>query len=404
MNIQLTQSGLNRRMKRHLLKETLGFFAITTPGFEEALEEEVRSLPGATINRRVTGGVEFNGPLELAYHADLRLRTANRIVMRVADFTARSYPELYNKAKRLPWELFVGFTKQITVESASAVSRLHHTDNIAETVFVSCRDHLAALGVVVKGTDDAPLRFLVRLADDQCTISIDASGPMLYKRGYRREIGHAPIRETLAAGMLLLAGWQKFPIIADPLCGSGTMLIEAALLACNKQPGTCRTFAFHTWPCFLPTMWERLCREAAEAVETTGSARPMPKLIGSDLSDRAIAAAKTNAWQAGVADRIVFTKGDCLEFNRNRALGLSGLLLSNLPYGKRAFASGEELTSFLRRWGAHLRATCGGWEFGFVTGDRNFSRAANLPVRETLQFTNGGLDVYFVRGTVPRLS
>ena len=395
MTVRLSEAGLARRVKRYLLKKALGFFAATTPGFEAMLLRELQQLPGISIGRQFTGGIEFSGPLELVYHAGLRLRTANRIVMRIDVFTARSYPELYNKASHIPWELYCGFCGKIGGEASASSSRLHHTGNITKAVFDACRDHMSGLGVTVVRDDDAAIRFLVRFVEAQCTISIDASGPLLYKRGYRQDTAHAPIRETIAAGLLELSDCRRFPVIADPLCGSGTFLIEAALLAAGRPPGIGRTFAFQEWPSHRPGLWSRICRNAVPAAPPV-----MPLLLGFDISESAIAASRSNAERAGIAEYLSLSKGDCLDFNRDGSAGKSGLLIANLPYGKRAHAGGDDLNDFYRKLGARLRESCRGWHYGFVVADPDFAKIAGIPAKSTMQFINGGLDVWFVQGMI----
>jgi putative N6-adenine-specific DNA methylase len=394
--VTLTPSGLERRLKRHFLKEQHRFFAVTVPGFEPVLEQEVRALPGVSGIGALSGGVEFSGPLFLVYHANLLLRSAGRVVMRAAGFTARSYPELFNKARRIPWERYLGFSETVSFEAVSRSSRLHHTGNIEKTVSGACVDAMAALGVSVLPDGDAALHFLVRLDDDECTVSIDTSGEPLHKRGWRQEIGRAPLRETVAAALLMQARWDRFPVIADPLCGSGTILVEASLLCRACAPGLHRTFAFERWPSFRPALWERIRREAAGRESASCDIR----LIGSDVSAAAVERARRNALRAGALRHIEFSATDCFSFNCDGLLGSEGLIIANLPYGKRAFPSEGGMQGFLRRWGAHLKRCCRGWTFGFVTAHPSFGAAAGLPVESVLAFENGGLRVFFVRGTV----
>ena len=395
MNTQLTPAGLERRLKRHLLKATQRFFAATIPGLEPMLEQEVRLLPQVSAVRSVTGGVEFSGPLGMVYHANLKLRTAHRVLLRIDSFAARSYPELYNKARRRSWELYTGFEKEIAFEAASISSRLHHTENIAKAVFDGCTDHMLQLGVAVARHKEAALRFFVRFTNDRCTISADSSGTLLYKRGYRQELGHAPLRETIAAAMLMNAGWGRFPVIADPLCGSGTFIIEAALLAMNRAAGAGRSFAFLSWPWFRQSIWDR-CKREARAEEKACQVR----LYAADISPRAVASAKNNAQRAGVADTITFRQENCLEFNRSGSVGRSGLVIGNLPYGKRAFAASDDLHEFYKNWGEHLKKYCSGWTWGFIVNDQSFLKTAGLTGRRTAQFENGGIPVFFMTGTI----
>jgi putative N6-adenine-specific DNA methylase len=390
----LSVSGLERRLKRRFLKAPHRFFAVTTPGLEEILKAEVALLPDVTMVQSEKGGVHFCGPFQTVYHAHLRLRTANRVLLRVDSFTARSYPELYSKAKRIMWELYCGFDPAVSFEASSRSSRLHHTGNVADAVFTACAEHMAKLGQTMTPKPDAAVRFLVRYADDRCTVSVNASGELLHKRGYRQEIGHAPLRETTAAALLEAAQWRNFGTIADPLCGSGTFLVESALMAVGRPPGLHRSYAFMHWPSFKPTLWERL-RLAAEQ----STVRPL-RIIGSDISETAVDQAFRNAQRAGVAAAIELTRRDCFAFNLKGEAGTSGLIISNLPYGKRAFAHDDAIHDFYARWGGHLKRFCHGWGYGFLSVDESFCTIAGLRPGPTLRFENGGIKVQFVTGRV----
>ncbi|MBN2036964.1 MAG: hypothetical protein JW768_09510 [Chitinispirillaceae bacterium] len=397
----LTPAALERRLKRRLLKAPQAFYASTVPGLEPVLKKEIESLPEVMVEEQDAGGVLFSGPFQTVYHAHLRLRTANRVLLRIASFTARSYPELYNKAKRLHWELFCGVAPGMAVEAVSRSSRLHHTGAIAETVGAACRDHMAAFGLSVAADRDAAVRFHVRFADDVCTVSADASGELLYKRGYRLETGHAPLRETIAAALLEFAQWRTYRTIADPLCGSGTMLIEAAQMAAGIMPGASRDFAFATWPSFRRSLWQRLLRNAqSRGIRLQDNCR----LLGSDLSGAAVASARRNAARANVGDMIDFVRQDCFAFNRNGEAGSGGLVIANLPYGKRAFASSSGGTSFFRKWGRHCKRYCSGWVFGFLLPQGRYAAELGLPIDSRLRFENGGLNVAFITGRIPKKS
>ena len=221
----LTQRALERRLKRYVSKETHDFLAVGTPGFENVLLTEVQTLPGVSDAKIVRGGVEFRGPFTTVYHANLQLATAHRVLWRVAEFLAQSYPMLYNKAVKVPWERFLGFEKQVRFSVSSRSSRLHYPPKIAEMVFSAVQTAVLPLGLHPDLSDEATLSVHVRLFQDRCTLSLDTSGEHLHRRGYRTHIGDAPIRETLAA-ILETVNFRQFELIVDPMCGSGTFLLE----------------------------------------------------------------------------------------------------------------------------------------------------------------------------------
>lgn len=388
----LTPHGLERRLKRHLLKEPQQFLAITTPGFEHLLERELVHL-GITVTSKTTGGVEFCGPLDLVYLTNLHLRTANRILMRISSFTARSYPELYNKCGRISWELYTGFNDEISFSVSSRNSRLHHSEHISDAVFGAIRDYMNRSGIALSQSKESALRFHVRFADDICTVSIDTSGELLYKRGYRIETGIAPIRETTASALLMESQWDRYSVVADPLCGSGTFMLEAILMAINRAPGINRKFAFLSWPSFNDQRYERFRREAVAREKTDISVR----FIASDISENAVSAARENTKRLGISDLLILRQQDCLNFDCG--IGSPGLIISNLPYGKRVGA-GMEIYEFYKRFGNHLRKACGGWKYGFVVADRDFDKVAGLRKERQTGFVNGGIGVSFVMGKI----
>lgn len=248
----LTPRALERRLKRYVWGETHDFLAVCAPGLEAVLLGEVRGLPGVTDLVRVRGGVSFRGPFESLYHANLELATAHRVLWRIGAFLAQSYPMLFNKARRLPWERFVGFQQEVAYHVAARASRLRHGPKIAATLHSALSDALAPLGLGAAHVEAAPLTVHARLFRDRCTLSLDTSGEHLHRRGYRTHVGEAPLRETLAAGILLALGAPAFDLIVDPMCGSGTLLIEAERLARRRPPGEFRRFAFEHFPSFRP--------------------------------------------------------------------------------------------------------------------------------------------------------
>ena len=355
---------------------------------------EVQTLPDVSEVETLRGGVAFTGPFDTLYHANLHLRTAHRVLLRVDEFLAQSYPMLFNKASKLPWERYLGFNENYSVTVSAKRSRLRHQQKIADTLHAGLLEAVEPLGLHPTLTEDATVTFYVRLFEDRCTLSLDTSGAHLHKRGYRQAGAKAPIRETLAAGLLMTLGFYDF--ILDPMCGAGTLLIEGALLGKNIAPGTARAFAFEHFPSFQKGKWERFKREA-RASQKSASLR----LIGGDLFEGALRAAEANAERAGVADSITFLQGDArslpyAEFaQRERKL-----LLSNLPYGRRVGAQAE-VKQLYRDFAAQLRKDCVGWDFALVTSHPEWLEEAGLNCKGMTAFSNGGLNVSLVTGTVP---
>jgi putative N6-adenine-specific DNA methylase len=385
---KLTERGLERRIKRHLSKQTFSYLATTTPGFENVLKEELKGIENTQSLKPIDGGVEFSGPLDLIYIANLTLRSANRVLLRIDAFVARSYPELFNKIVRINWELFIGFNKKVSFKVSSRNSRLHHTGNIENSVFEGVQSSMAKLGVSIENTPDAPVRIFVRFFDDNCTLSIDSSGELLYKRGYRTEVANAPMRESVAAAILLGLNIAQFDIIADPMCGSGVFVFESAMILKNHAPGSKREFSFSQWPSFNAEKYERFRNKSLISENKDLSV----KLIGSDINANTVASAKLNCKNLSLNQSIELLAADCLEFNKTREMQSNGLVVSNLPYGKRV-GELDALNNFYKKFGVHFRNVCKGWTFALIAADNKFPQHAKLNIVSKIQFENGGIPV-----------
>lgn len=382
----LTPAGLQRRVKRHVLGVPQEFMVTCAPGLEEALRGELSVFPDVARMQVVDGGVEVSAPFSFVYQANLRLRTANRVVMRIADFRARSYPELHNRARRVSWERYLGFAEDIRYQARARTSRIRHTGRIAAAVHDAVAARMQRLGRTVVESGDAGLCVHVRLHNDHCTLSVDSSGELLHRRGYRRDIVAAPMRESVAAGLLMLCGWPNSPALVDAFCGSGTFAIEAALLARRIAPGGRRSFAFEQWPSYRPAVWERHRRLAeAEALERS----PVP-IVCSDIHDDCVQAAHENAKRAGVLGDLTLQQGDALKLTGSVSGTHGGLCIANLPYGKRVGRVPDVLALY-GRLGRHLQRHWREWDVGLVV-PRGLTKALGRGQwRETARFRNGGL-------------
>jgi putative N6-adenine-specific DNA methylase len=392
----LTVRGLQRRIKRYITGMTQDFLAITTPGFESVLSSEIAQCGNAEIKQTITGGVEFSAHHEFLYYANLNVRSANRILLRIATFTVRSYPELYNKMKRIQWELYCGFSGTFSLSVSSKNSRLHHTENIQNSVSEAIIAYMQSLGVTTQYADNAPIQFFIRFADDECTVSIDTSGELLYKRGYRINTAHAPIRETIAASLLIESEWKKCKWIIDPFCGSGTILIEAAQLALNMPPGGKRPFAFQSWPSFNEIQMRRTLLKVEKELLTDTAIT----FAGSDISDQALKAATENTERAGVSKFIKYSLSDCFDVTNQFGDNDRGLIISNLPYGKRADVKDTSMDTFIRRLSLHLKKKFLGAHFTFVSAYPEFEKVIGFRLEKVIAFSNGGIPVKAYFGIV----
>ena len=362
----LTERGLQRRLKRHFMKSTHEFFAVCIPGLENLCKAELDALNDNLNDSLETklietidiehGGVSFTGPLELLYHTNLNLRIAHRILLRIDSFLAQNPPMLYNKARKIPWEHYLGFSDEFRLHSTARSSKLNHHEQLQNIIHDAILARMEPLGrkpVVNSDTNTsgannsgANIDFQIRLYQDRCHLSLNTSGTHLHKRGYRVAQGKAPIRESLAAALLMLSDWQEHDLIYDPMCGAGTIMIEAASLA-RKLPlpaVTKRNFAFEASPFFQESRWQRLQNTALEQSLSESAI----KLIASDIDIDVLDKAQENAETATVDKDITFFQANIEDLNL-RQLDLSSdkttvdafsaakspLIVVNPPYGER---------------------------------------------------------------------
>lgn len=367
-------------------------FAAAAPGLEQLVAEELRALgelQSVTVQEIEPGGVSFRADRAGVYAANLHLRIASRVLVRIGAFHASAFHELERHATRLPWREFVASGRPVAFRVTSRKSRLYHQDAIAQRL-------LAAAGGTTTPEGDAAQEFIVRLFRDECTVSADASGELLHRRGYRLATAKAPLRETLAAAMLVGAGWDGSAPLVDPMCGSGTIPIEAALLARRVPPGLARRFAFMRWPGFDEPAWDQLVRQARERMLPRA---PAP-ILGSDRDAGAVAASAANTERAGVA-------GD-IEWRRAAISAMApppgrGWIVTNPPYGVRV-GERRELRDLYAQLGNVARRCCPGWEVAFLAAHPELERQTGLERAVRFTTENGGIRVRLVQGSVPASS
>lgn len=361
-------------------------YAIVAPGTEELAAAELRAL-GLLPTAVEPGGVSFRAGASGLYTANLHLRTVSRVVVRIAAFRAATFFELERHAKRVPWDAVLSPEREAQFHVTSRKSRLYHQRAIEQRL-------AAAIGkTAVDGEQEGQL-FVVRAFRDVFTISADASGELLHRRGYRLASAKAPLRETLAAAMLLDSGWDGTAPLLDPMCGAGTIPIEAALIARRIAPGLGRSFAFQQWPTFDAAAWQRV---EADAMARVLPRTPVP-LLGSDRDAGAIEAARQNAARAGVADDVQLERRAISAIEPPAG---PGLVATNPPYGDRV-GERQRLRDLYAQLGHVLRARCAGWQVALLSAHRDLERQTALPLEPSLTLSNGGIRVRLMRGTVPR--
>jgi len=366
--------------------------AVTAPGLEANTRSELHRL-GLSTGEEEPGLIPFTGSLDDLARANLQLRTASRLVMRLGQFHARALGELERKAAQLPWDEWLAPDASIAVRATCRKSRLYHQKAVAERVATATGRPVAESG---EGEDEghAAQLILVRLLRDECTISLDSSGALLHRRGYRLEGGKAPLRETLASALLLASGWDAATPLVDPFCGSGTIPIEAALMARRIPPGLGREFAFLQWRGWTGGRWAELCGEARGLIIDHA-----PSVIrGSDRDAGAVRAAMANAERAGVAADIEFR---CEAISSVEAPEGPGALVSNPPYGLR-IGELRSLRDLYARLGQVMRERFDGWQLTMLVPESPIERATGLEFEELLQSQSGGTRVRAVRTRIAR--
>ena len=373
------------------LAGALDWFAVVAPGAEQAAAQEARRVLGAEV-AVVPGGLEMKGPIALGMQANLALRIPTRLLLRLGQARAREFGKLRHQLARLPWEQVLPAEAPVRISATASHCRLYHTGAIDETVRAAIGDRTgrAPEKAAQQGADDAPL-VLVRGIDDLWTISVDSSGERLNRRGWRTDAGEAPLRETLAATLLELAGWAPGQALLDPMCGAGTIPIEAATAALGLAPGRERAFGFERWPAFPEAgavAWTAL-RQRAEAARRDTLDAPV---VASDRSADAVATARANGARAGVAAQVTFEQR---ELGDVTAPAASGLFVANPPYGARLGAR-RDLPALYRQMGIVLRDRFAGWRAAVVVPDARLASAFRLPVTGSHRLFHGGLSVHLL--------
>lgn len=302
--------------------------ATAAMGIESIVNHEVKQLGYDTTVEN--GKVIYNAPISAIPRSNLWLRTADRIKLLVGQFKATTFDELFEQTKDLPWENFIAEEGQFPVIGKSHQSKLYSVSDCQAIVKKAVAERLKLkYGIANKMPETGALyRIEVALHKDIATLTIDTSGSGLHRRGYRIDQGSAPLKETLAAALILLTNWRADELFIDPFCGSGTIPIEAALIGQNIAPGFNREFASEEWSFIGEKYWD----EAFEEAENLANYEQPLNIVGSDIDHRMINIAKTNAMEAGLADLIHFKQMNVKDLVLKEH---NGYLISNPPYGER---------------------------------------------------------------------
>lgn len=361
------------------------FFASCPRGLEPILNTELEAL-GATELVLAHGGVAFVGDFPLCYRVNLESRIASRILWRVYHGRYRDEEEIYQAAYSLPWPEWFSPAETIKVKVSAQHCPLKSLDFVTLRIKDAVCDKFKLLTTIRPSVDThrPDIRIDAFVQHDYVALYLDTSGEPLFKRGLRKSSGEAPLRENLAAGILRLSGWAPDQPLLDPMCGSGTILMEAAQMARNISPGLGRRFAFEKLKNFDSKTWSNLC-DTSRSHQTPGSSI---LIEGCDRHGMALRAAEANLRAAGLADAVRLTQADVLDLSPPAA---EGVLVTNPPYGVR-LGDEVELAKFYPRLGDALKRRFAGWRSYILTADLQLPRLIGLAASRRTPLFNGSLE------------
>jgi putative N6-adenine-specific DNA methylase len=372
------------------------YFGVCPRGLEAALGDELDAL-GAKSVRPESGGVAFAGTTATGYAANLHSRIASRILWQVGRRGYTTEQHLYDATQEIRWQDLMSPQQTLRVDVTASRSPLTSLEFAMLRIKDGIVDRLRALTGTRPSIDRASpdVRVFAYLDERTVTLYVDLSGEPLFKRGWRADKGEAPLKENLAAGLLVLAGWTPDVPLFDPFCGSGTIVIEAASIATRRAPGLNRSFAFERLASFERRAWQGLLHRAQEAVDD--SAQTL--VAGSDISTRVIEQARTNAGLAGLGallgdSRLSFVAGDARTADPPAA---HGIIISNPPYGEQSAPRSSSVPKMMGEVGDRLKAAFPGWHAWFLTSDRQLPRQMRLAETRKPVLYNGALECRFFR-------
>lgn len=357
-------------------------FLMAPPGLEAILADEARQCRFKAV-KQVPGGVTVKGGWQDVWRANLELRGCGHVLARIGSFRAMHLAQLDKRARKFPWGDVLRRDVPVHVEASCSRSRIYHSQAAAQRIARAIQEEFGA-----SLTPEADVVVKARIEDDLCTISIDTSGVSLHKRGHKEGVGKAPMRETLASLFLRQCGYSGTEPVVDPMCGSGTFVIEAAEIAAGLKPGRSRRFAFESLATFEESVWQ--------AMKIPSETRkPQVACFGSDRDAGAIRMANENAARAGVSAFTRFTQQAVSDLVPPQEP--PGLVIVNPPYGTR-IGDKKPLFALYGALGQVLRQRFAGWRVGLITTDAALAKATGLPFQQPgPPALHGGLKVTLFR-------
>ncbi len=367
--------------------------ATATFGLESVVAEEVKRL-GYTDVKVENGKVMFWADISAIARANLWLRTADRVRVKIGEFRATTFDELFEQTKALPWADWIPLNGNFPVEGKSVKSTLFSISDCQAIVKKAVVESMKKVYKQEWFTEDGPLyKIEVALLKDIATLTIDTSGSGLHKRGYRERIGAAPLKETMAAALILLSRWKPDRVLIDPFCGSGTIPIEAALIGQNIAPGMNREFASESWPVIPKAAW----REARAETHDLAQYDRKLEIVGTDIDEEVLKVARQNAIEAGVDEQIHFQRMAVSELRSKKKYGY---IISNPPYGER-LSERKEVEQLYRQMGQVFRAL-DTWSYYIITSDEQFETFFGKTASKKRKLYNGNIKIDYYQFFGPK--
>jgi putative N6-adenine-specific DNA methylase len=364
-------------------------------GMEAVLKRELTNL-GCEITKVEDGKVSYKGDASTCARANVFLRTTERVLLKVGDFRAETFDELFEKTKQLPWEEYLSKDAKFWVAKANSVNSKLFSPSDIQSIMKKAIVERMKIKYKVEWFEESGASYPIRVTilKDEVTVCIDTSGESLHKRGYRRLTSKAPITETLAAALIMLTPWNKDRILVDPFCGSGTIPIEAALIGANMAPGMNRSFLAESWNELLPkNIWEQAKQEANDLVR-----KDIEMAIqGYDLDGEIIKAARQNARWAGVDQHIHFQQKPMRELSSSKKYGF---IITNPPYGER-LEEKKELPGLYKEMGKVFGAL-DSWSYYIITGYEDAQKYFGRQADKNRKIYNGMMKTYFYQYMGPK--
>ena len=376
-------SAFEKRVKRRVIARVHDFFAVCPPGLKTTCATELAALDKDIQEIRVlSGGVAFKAKLPLACLANMGLGSPSKILMRIADFKAENFSTLEKKIKQIDWELFLPGNTNLNIQATAHKSRLYHSGAIEERCRPIIEARLFAPGIKSEQS------LFIRADQDQFELSLDMSGDLLFKRGVKQKVISAPLRENLAFAILKAAGFSSRDVLVDPMCGSGTFSIEAAMIRANIPPGFFRSFAFEQWPGVRPESFLYLKNTAQKGFSLESD----PKIFASDIDETALSLLEDAMGRHDFLKVVQARTTDFFDIKPHELTPEKGVVVLNPPYGKR-LGSQMDITHFYTEIGRKLAADFKGWRAGVIYLDKATGKALGMPL-QPMPFFHGGLDLY----------